>query len=190
LRWQFNPASNWWKGATWGGVTGWVTGYSQPMSYSYGDNIYYEGDNVYYGDNVYATSTEYVQQAEQIAASAPPVDDAELEWLSLGVFALTQDGQSSGAEPTMFLQLAISKEGIIGGTYQHTPTDNVQSVEGMADKKSQRVAVTVGGKSRPLIETGLANLAEDTAPCLMHFADGQTQQWLLVRLDDPNAGGQ
>jgi hypothetical protein len=167
-----------------------VAGYSQPVSYSYGDNIYYEGDTVYYGDSVYAASTEYVQQAEQIATSVPTVDDAELEWLPLGVFALTQDGQASGAEPTMFLQLAISKEGIIGGTYQHTPTDNVQSVEGMADKKTQRVAISVGGESRPLIEMGLASLTENTAPCLMHFANGQTQQWLLVRLDDPNASGQ
>jgi hypothetical protein len=85
--------------------------------------------------------------------------------------------------------LAISKEGIIGGTYQHTPTDNVEAVEGMADKKTQRVALTVGGQSRPLVETGLENLTLDTAPCLMHFADGQTQQWLLVRLDDPNQSG-
>jgi hypothetical protein len=35
------------------------------------------------------------------------------------------------------------------------------------------------------METGIYNLTKDTAPALVHFADGQTQQWLLVRLDEP-----
>jgi hypothetical protein len=35
------------------------------------------------------------------------------------------------------------------------------------------------------METGIVNLTEDTAPALVHFEDGQTQQWLLVRLEEP-----
>jgi hypothetical protein len=35
------------------------------------------------------------------------------------------------------------------------------------------------------METGIANLTKDTAPVLVHFEDGQTQQWLLVRLEEP-----
>jgi hypothetical protein len=57
----------------------------------------------------------------------------------------------------------------------------------MADKKSQRVAWNVVDQQRPIMETGLSNLTKDTAPALIHFADGQTQQWLMVRLDDPSA---
>jgi hypothetical protein len=45
------------------------------------------------------------------------------------------------------------------------------------------------GKSRPIIETGLSNLTQDTTPALIHFADGQTQQWLLVRLEEPKSAG-
>ena len=37
------------------------------------------------------------------------------------------------------------------------------------------------------METGLSNLTQDTVPVLVHFADGQTQQMLLVRLDEPKA---
>jgi hypothetical protein len=37
------------------------------------------------------------------------------------------------------------------------------------------------------METGLSNLTQDTAPALIHFADGQTQQWLMVRLPEPTA---
>jgi hypothetical protein len=37
------------------------------------------------------------------------------------------------------------------------------------------------------METGLSNLTQDTAPALIHFDDGQTQQWLMVRLEEPAA---
>ncbi len=36
-----------------------------------------------------------------------------------------------------------------------------------------------------IVETGLSNLTQDTAPVLVHFDEGQTQQWLLVRLPEP-----
>jgi hypothetical protein len=57
--------------------------------------------------------------------------------------------------------------------------------EGKIDKKSQRSAWCVKGKSWPIVETGLANLTQDSVPVLVHFGDGQTQQWLLVRLEEP-----
>jgi hypothetical protein len=58
----------------------------------------------------------------------------------------------------------------------------------MVDKKSQRAAWTVKGKSWPVMETGIGNLTQDSAPALVHFADGSTKQWLLVRLDKPQQG--
>jgi hypothetical protein len=83
------------------------------------------------------------------------------------------------------MQLAISKEGIIAGTLNNALTNETQTLEGMADKKSQRAAWSVKGKQRPIMETGLGNLTQDTTPALVHFADNQTQQWLLVRLPEP-----
>ena len=59
------------------------------------------------------------------------------------------------------------------------------TLEGMADVKSQRVAWVVSGQQRPIMETGLSNLTQDASPALIHFADGQTQQWLMVRLPEP-----
>ncbi len=107
--------------------------------------------------------------------------------MPLGVFALTPDGQASGPDPSLFLQLAISKEGIISGTLNNSVTNSTQAVEGMADKASQRVAWTVVGKAWPIMETGISNLTEDTAPALVHFADDETQQWLMVRLEEPKS---
>jgi hypothetical protein len=101
------------------------------------------------------------------------------------VFALTQDDQASGVEPTLFMQLAISKEGIIAGTLKNMATGETKTLEGMADKKSQRVAWGIVGQQRPIIETGINNLTQDSAPVLIHFADGETQQWLMVRLPEP-----
>lgn len=157
------------------------------MGYSYGENVYYDEGQVYYGDQPVATTEEYAQQAEDIATSAPETAPDKADWMSLGVFALTPDGQKSGPDPTLFLQLAISKEGVVNGLLNNTATGSTQEIEGMADKGSQRVAWTVKGKSRPLMETGISNLTEDTAPALIHFADGTTQQWLMVRLEEPAA---
>lgn len=183
--WRITRPYRW---ATWGAITGWVGyGWSEPTTYSYGYNVYYEGDSVYYGDQVVATAEEYTQQAETITASAPEAVPANAEWMPLGVFALTPDGQASGPDPTLFLQLAISKEGIINGTLNDSATGKTQAIEGMADGKSQRCAWTVAGQSRPIMETGINNLTQDTAPALVHFADGQTQQWLMVRLQEPAA---
>ncbi len=172
--------------ATWAALGIWIGyGSGEPTSYAYGENVYYEGDQVYYGDQAVATAEQYAEQADAIVASAPQTNPESSEWLPLGVFALTQDGQASGVEPTLFLQLAISKEGVISGTFKNTATGQVQTLEGMADKKSQRVAWGIAGQQRPIMEMGIANLTQDTSPALIHFADGQTQQWLMVRLPEP-----
>jgi hypothetical protein len=105
--------------------------------------------------------------------------------MPLGVFAVSQDKEASGATPTLFMQLAVSKEGIISGTFKNEASGAMQTLEGMVDKKTQRVAWCVQGTSWPIIETGLSSLTQDTTPVLVHFADGQTQQWLLVRLPEP-----
>ncbi len=191
--WSENPLWGAWaitrpfRWANWGAMTGWVNyGWTEPTAYSYGDNVYYQDDSVYYGDQAVATAEEYAEQAEQIATSAPEVAPDKAEWMPLGVFALTPDGQKSGPDPTLFLQLALSKEGIIAGTLNNSATSQTQTIEGMADKKTQRCAWTVVGKTRPIMETGIVNLTKNTAPALIHFEDGQTQQWLMVRLEDPD----
>ena len=170
-------------------MANWFSWGGSATSYAYGDTVYYQDDSVYYGDEAVATADEYTQQAEAIAAEAPELAENE-EWLSLGVFAITQDGQSSGPSPSMFLQLAVSKQGVIAGTFHNSETDQTEQVEGAVDTKTQRSAWTIAGKDRPIMETGIANLTEDSGPVLVHFADGQTQQWLLVRMEDPEAGGE
>jgi hypothetical protein len=153
--------------------------------YDYGGNIYYEGDTVYVNDQPAGSADVYAEQVQAQANSVPADIDAEsIEWMPLGVFALVQSDQE---EPTMFLQLAVSKEGIIGGTYQNTTTDSAQSVEGMVDKNTQRAAWTIGENKNTVLETGVYGLTQDETPVQVHFGDDRTQQWLMVRLEEPPA---
>jgi hypothetical protein len=179
--------------ATWSAITGWFPwGWSEASDYSYGDTVYYEGDTVYYGDDAVATSEEYAQQAQTIASSGPgvPAETQETDWLPLGVFAITQDGQASGPPPTMYVQLQVNKQGVITGTLQNLTTNGVQQIQGAVDKETERSAWTVAGKQWPVMETGISNLTQDETAALVHFEDGQTQQWLLVRMKDPNAASE
>jgi hypothetical protein len=184
-RWG-NYNRNWWAFATAGAVTGWLAGSAntQPVYVDYGTNVYYEGDSVYYNGQVVGTSDEYAQQAQEIASSVPEVDPDTVEWMPLGVFALTEN-EGSAEDATLFLQLAISKEGIIAGTFQNTATDDSFEVEGTVDKDSQRAAWGPVGEIWPIMETGIYNLTENEAGALLHFEDGQTQQWSMIRLDEP-----
>ena len=149
-------------------------------------NVYYVDNTVYMDDQPIATADEFAQEAQTLAESVPDVQPDAVEWMPLGVFALCQDdGEESGPDPTLFLQLAISKEGIIAGTFQNKATDRAFEVEGTIDEKSQRAAWGRVDADWPIMETGIANLTQDSANALLHFEDGQTQQWLMVRVEEP-----
>jgi hypothetical protein len=181
---------DYWEPAEWPETSEWIEyDWSEPVQYNYGSNVYYQDGSVYYGDQPVATEEEYAAQAEAIATNIPEAKPAAEDWMPLGVFAITADGKPTGADPTHFLQLAVSKQGVISGTLQNTATKTVQLIEGMVDRQTQRAAWTAVGKTRPLMETGIVNLTQETTPALVHFADGTTQQWLLVRMDKPDAPG-
>jgi hypothetical protein len=167
-------------------VTGWIAwNWAQPIYYDLGGNVYYEDNSVYYNGEAVGSAEAYAEQTTELAASVPDdVSADDVQWLPLGVFALVKEDQE---DPTMFLQLAVSKEGIIGGTYQNTVTDSALPIEGMVDKESQRAAWTIGDNKNTSFETGIYNLTQDETSVLIHFGSGNTQQWLMVRLEEPAA---
>ncbi len=183
-------ATGWGSGAAWGaaawGTTAAAVGLAadaQPIAYSYGDNITYQGDQVYYGDNPIASTDQYYQQAATLAQNGPATDAQSPDWMPLGVFALVQNDQDS---PQFVLQLAINKSGAIAGNYEDLVSDTVQPVHGGVDPKTQRVAFTIGSNKKNIGDTGLYNLTQNEAPLLIHRGSDQTQQWLLVRLKQPD----
>jgi hypothetical protein len=159
--------------------------WSQPIYYDYGGNVYYEEGDVYVDGNSAGTEAQYAEQVAQVANSVPADAGGEdTEWLPLGVFALIEQEQE---DPTMYLQLAVTAEGVIGGSYTNTVTDSVENVQGMVDKKTQRAAWTIGDKPDTVLETGIYNLTQEETAVLVHFGTEQTQQWLMVRLEEPPA---
>ena len=149
--------------------------------------VHVDNSAVFVDNSQVATLDEFATQAQTLAQSIP--DNAQpdaVEWLPLGVFALCEDnGEEGGPDPTIFLQLAVSREGIIAGSVQNEATGDAFEVEGMIDQESQRAAWGPVGYDWPIMESGIVNLTEDNAAALLHFDDGQSQQWLLVRLEEP-----
>ena len=162
--------------------------WTQPVYYDYGSggNVTYENNNVYVGGEQVATSDEFAMSAMDLATVPPPESEeqaVETEWLPLGTFAVSMDAKDTN--PSMTLQLAVSKTGIISGTLFNVDTDQAQAIQGQVDKETQRVAIRIGESETVVAETGLYNLTQDEAPLLVHFGTESNENYLLVRLDAP-----
>jgi hypothetical protein len=187
---------HWWRWATAGAVTGWVVHrWANPIYYTYGSGgtVYYENNVVYVNGQEYGSAKQYYENTSELVASVPEMTDeqaGQTEWLPLGVFALTAEGVNASS---MYLQLAVTKDGVIAGTFYNETSGATHPVEGMVDEKTQRaVWKAADGTNKDLImETGLYNLTKDQADLLVHFGPEQTQTALLVRLDEserPDSG--
>jgi hypothetical protein len=152
-------------------------------------NVVYQGDEVYVDGKPTATAKEYSQQAIALANQpsaqppppAPPEPGQQAEWLPLGVWALAQEEKG---DAYMFFQISIDNNGVVTGAYQNVLSGEKSPISGQVDKKTQRVAWKIGSNNT-VIETGLQNLTQDVASCLVHFGPDTTQTWLLVRLKQP-----
>ncbi|MFN0018569.1 MAG: protocadherin [Pirellulaceae bacterium] len=175
-----------WRTATWNSVGAWMSYYpAEPVYYDYGSNVTYQDDSVYVNDESVGTSEEYYNQANDLATTGGKAEaPADGDWLPLGVFALTK---TDAEKSDVTIQLAVNKQGVIRGNYTDIVTNKTQVVKGSVDKETQRGAFTVGDNTTNILETGLYNLTKDEAPALLHFGRDRTEQWLLVRLQIPDA---
>jgi hypothetical protein len=192
----------WWAPATAGLVTGFVSGAatSQPYYYDYGVSTVYQGDTVYVDGKPAGSTKAYTEKAVALAntveeapppspgsAPSPSKEGAEKkvgaeEWLPMGVWALTQEQKG---DAVMFLQISISKEGVVSGAYKNTLTGEGGPILGALDREKQLLAWRLGQEGKTVIETGIFNLTKDVAPVAVHFDANNTQSWLLVRLPQP-----
>src|SRR5262249_53690209 len=108
-------------------------------------------------------------------------------WMALGVFAVGSE-ENPNATPKYYLQLAVSKDGYIAGTVYDSVNDKTLPVSGSVDKKSQRAAWRVEDNKDVVMETGIYNLTQDTAPALLHFGKDKTENRLLVRMNEQKDG--
>jgi hypothetical protein len=101
----------------------------------------------------------------------------------LGVWALTQEEKG---DAVMFYQLAVNKQGEVSGAYSNVLTGETSPVTGSVDFETQRVAWRTGSSDTTAMEANLAGLTKDFTPVFVHYGTGQTQEWLLVRMEDPS----
>ena len=93
--------------------------------------------------------------------------------------------QGERTDSNDLFQLAVNKAGTIRGNFYNVLSDTTLPVNGAVDKKSQRAAWTVGDKKEPIYEAGFANLTKAETTLLVHFGKDRTQQWTLIRIDQP-----
>ncbi|MDZ4779165.1 MAG: mu-protocadherin- cell-suface protein [Planctomycetia bacterium] len=190
------PWSYWWRYPAYGALANWFAWsapadvWSEPVYYDYGQdgNVTYQDSSVYIGGEQVATSDEFAQSAMDLATVAPPTDEAAAEaaeWLPLGTFAISSSDKD--VDPTRVIQLAVDKQGVISGTLFNTQTDEAQSIQGQVDKNTQRVAFRIGESQDIVVETGIYNLTQEEAPALVHFGEDRVENWLLVRMENPEA---
>lgn len=157
-----------------------------PVYYDYGTTIVYENNNVYVNGTDAGTAVDYAQQATTIADAGQKADTpTTVEWKPLGVFALVQGDEKTSNN---IFQIAVNKDGIIRGNYYDGLMDTTSPIYGSVDPKTQRAAWTIGKKNDRVFETGIYNLTKAETPILVHFGTTRTQQWLLVRVEEPKSG--
>jgi hypothetical protein len=104
------------------------------------------------------------------------------EWQPLGVFALVRGEEQTSDK---LFQLAVNKDGVIRGNYYDAIADSTTPVYGSVDKRTQRAAWSVGEKQDVVFEAGIANLTRGETPILVHYGKDNTQQFTLVRIEQP-----
>ena len=175
-----HPHADAWAVASAAAMAAWIGAANSPAGY--GDTVVYEGDTVYINGEEVSSVEEYTDQASQLANQVATTTANQKNWLPVGVFALAGNGQTSGDR---VLQLALAQDGTVGGTYYDSLTDQDLPVKGSVDRATGRVAWTIGTNDQTVMETQLDNLAKDQTPVQVHLGKNNTQNWLMVRLGNP-----
>jgi hypothetical protein len=176
-------ANTLWRAASWNSYAAFCSYPSYAPYYSYGDNVVYVDNSVYIAGQSAYSGEEYAARAIEIADAGRQAQAAnEEEWLALGVFAMAQGDEETSNH---IFQLAVNKQGVIRGNYYDAVTDSTSPVYGSVGKSDQRAAWTVGDRKSPVYEAGIANLTENETTMLVHYGTDRTQQFTLIRIEDP-----
>ena len=182
----------WWSWTNGPRLGSWfVFGWPQPYYWDYGPGEYIYSDNgaIYVNGRWYQPAPVFYDQTVQLIDQNPPLTAdaaAKLDWMPLGVFAVTPDGLN---EPDVTVQLAVTKEGQIGGTAFDTKTGAAYNIQGTVDKKTQRAvwSYTNDRNKRVMMETSVYNLTQPEATGLVHYGPTDMRVVELVRLQQPDA---
>jgi hypothetical protein len=183
----------WWNWCSAPRLTTWFT-FDWPSCYywDYGPGEYlYCHDGVVYVNGVWFEPTPLFYERTLVLAQSVPIlapqQAAQIEWLPLGVFVIARDGV---ADNNVLVQLAVTRDGVIGGTIFNQLTGATFDIEGTVDKQTQRAVWTFTDDTgaRIIMETSIFNLTQPEATGLIHYGPDNIQVIELVRLEQPNPG--
>jgi hypothetical protein len=185
-----NQPFYWWGWATAPRLTTWLTyGWPTPYYWDYGpgEYIYYDDGAIHVNGRWYQPAPVYYDNTVRLIEQAPELtaeEAAQVEWLPLGVFAVTEEGLD---EANVLLQLAVTQDGLLGGTATDPGTGVIYAIEGTVDKQSQRAvwSYTTEDDKRVVMETSIFNLTQGAATALVHHGPNNMHVIELVRLESP-----
>jgi len=90
------------------------------------------------------------------------------------------------------VQLAVTKDGVIGGTAFDPRSGAAYNIKGMVDKRTQRAVWSYNDdrNQRIVMESSIYNLTQPEATGMVHYSPTDMRVVELVRLQDPNTGSQ
>ncbi len=135
-------------------------------------------------DDAQPEDIDVAKQAAELAKTGQTDPPKDTELLPLGVYSLAPQGQ---AEASAMLQLSVSKDGVLRGSYCDLLSNQAHPITGAVDKKTQRVAWTVSPNGKTLFETSLANLTQEKGPLSVHYEDGESRAWTVARYEGDEA---
>jgi hypothetical protein len=168
-------------------VYDWGTPYY--WDYGPGEYIYCYNDVVYVNGQWFEPAPVYYDRTVTLAQSAPviaPEAAQQIEWLPLGVFVVSREGV---VDNNLLVQLAVTGEGVIGGTVLNQATGTTFDIKGTVDKQSQRAAWTYTDETGKQIamETSIYNLTQPESTAMLHNGPEDLEVVELVRLEQPDA---
>ena len=117
---------------------------------------------------------------------ASPDEDravSDKQWMSLGVFGLAKPGQP---ETSIFVQLAVNREGEVAGESYDPKTKRKQPLVGSVDRKTDRVFWTMGADTATVMETELDGLSRAESQVVVHYGDGRSETYTMSPVFTPS----
>jgi len=189
---RYNRPWYWWSWATGPRLGSWIVyDWSRPYYWDYGQGeyIYCDDGAVYVNGRWYEPAPVYYDQTVSLINQSPELtaeSAAKQDWLPLGVFAVTPDGRD---EAIATVQLAVTKDGVIGGTAYDQQSGQGFTIRGTVDKRSQRAvwSYTDDRDKRLIMETSIYNLTQPEATGMVHYGPTDMRVVELVRLEQPSS---
>jgi hypothetical protein len=146
-------------------------------------------DNIQVAGNDPNDGLAQPDDAPALAARGTAEPEADARFLPLGVFSVAPADQT---DAVALVHLAISKDGLVRGTYYDLKTDKDENIQGAVNKENHSVAWTIGNDRQTVYQTWLEDLTqEQSGPLTVRAEGGQTRVWTIARYtqqDDARPG--